>query len=207
MYKQYLSTITLTDLFVLMLAPSGAPVIISAEAISSQEILVLWQPLSPETLNGKLQKYQIRLKKMNMQPTTIHTPMLSHLLSTQVPTTPSSSGNPVTELHEPNSESGRRRELQFGGAVVIDAGLNQSYHIGQLEKWTMYEVQVRAVTVAPGPYSGKVVVKTKADGKYMTVWFNVLMKKKNQLIGSSCANLRAFNRVGLKVIVTKLDLF
>ena len=149
-----------------MLAPSGAPVIISAEGISSQEIFVVWQPLSPETLNGKLQKYQIRLRKMNAQPTATHTPIPAHLLSTQVPTTPSSSGNPVTEPHEPNSESGSRRELQFGAAVVIDAGLNQSYHIGQLEKWTSYEVQVRAVTVAPGLYSNKVVVKTEEDGKY-----------------------------------------
>lgn len=206
MDKQYLSAIILTDLFVLMLAPSGAPVIISAEGISSQEIQVVWLPLSPETLNGKLQKYQIRLKKMTAQPATTHTPILSHLLSTQVPTTPSSSGNPVTEPHEPNSESGSRRELQFGGAVVIDAGLNQSYHIGHLEKWTMYEVQVRAVTVAPGPYSGKVVARTGEDGKYMcglTFWW----RKKISSQGRAVPTWEHLTGLSLKVIVTKLDLF
>ena len=148
------------------LAPSSAPKITAAYGLSSQEIYVAWQPPSLETLNGKLQKYQIRIRKMGAQPTASHTPILSHLLSTPVPTPPSSSGNPVTEPHEPNFEPGSRGELQSGAPVVIDVGLNQSYRIGQLEKWTSYEVQVRAVTVAAGPYSDKVVVQTDEDGKY-----------------------------------------
>jgi len=161
-------------LFVSTLAPSGSPNITAAYNLSSHEIFVAWQPLPPEILNGRLRNYQIRVKEVNMQPTTSPTskiilstvtPSSSSLAtSTPVPTTPSGSGYSVTEPLEPPTE-GERREKRQAGLPVLDAGLAVSFRIGQLNKWTYYEVSVRAVTVAPGPFSNKVTVRTDEDGK------------------------------------------
>ena len=161
-------------LFVSTLAPSGSPNITAAYNLSSHEIFVAWQPLPPEILNGRLRNYQIRVKEVNMQPTTSPTskiilstvmPSSSSLAtSTPVPTTPSGSGYSVTEPLEPPTE-GERREKRQAGLPVLDAGLAVSFRIGQLNKWTYYEVSVRAITVAPGPFSDKVTVRTGEDGK------------------------------------------
>ena len=162
------------NLFVSTLAPSGSPNITAAYNLSSHEIFVAWQPLPPEILNGRLRNYQIRVKEVNIQPTTSPTskiilstvtPSSSSLAtSTPVPTTPSGSGYSVTEPLEPPTE-GERREKRQAGLPVLDAGLAVSFRIGQLNKWTYYEVSVRAVTVAPGPFSDKVTVRTDEDGK------------------------------------------
>jgi hypothetical protein len=47
----------------------------------------------------------------------------------------------------------------------LDAGLNLSIILNNLEKFTVYEVRVRAVTLTPGPYSSPVTVQTDEDGK------------------------------------------
>ena len=162
-------------LFVSTLAPSGSPNITAAYNLSSHEIFVAWQPLPPEILNGRLRNYQIRVKEVNMQPTTLPTSKIvlstvtlssssSLATSTPIPTTPGVSGHPVTEPLEPPTEGGRREKRQ-AGLPVIDAGLAVSFRIGQLNKWTYYEVSVRAITVAPGPFSDKVTVRTDEDGK------------------------------------------
>ena len=197
-------------------APSGAPVITAAHAISSQEIFVAWQPPPTEMLNGKLQKYEIYVKKTtSVQPTTLPTrkvvattyighgtgssvrrPGVASLSSsftsvpsTFKPTTPVSipgvgslsssfmsvpstlkpttpgGASPVTEPVEPTEELEEQRTDQSGSFGVIDAGLVLNYTIGNLDKWTIYELKVRAVTIAPGPFSDKVIVRTNEDGK------------------------------------------
>lgn len=169
-----------------MTAPSGSPRITTAYNLSSHEIYVAWHPPSPETLNGRLRRYQIRIREVGTQSTTSPSPVtggithtvvgfsvassssLSPGAFTPVPTTPSEAGIPVTEHQELNTEE-ERKEPQVESAVVIDAGLNVSYHIGQLKKWTAYEVEVRAITVAPGPFSNKVTVWTDEDGKQLTL--------------------------------------
>lgn len=177
--------------FCLVSAPSGAPSITAAHAISSQEIFVAWQRPPTETLNGKLQKYEIYVKKTtSVQPTTLPTrkvvattytvhgtgssvriPGVASLSSsfTSVPSTlkPTTPGraSPVTEPVEPTEELEEQRTDQSGSLGVIDAGLVLNYTIGNLDKWTIYELKVRAVTVAPGPFSDKVIVRTNEDGK------------------------------------------
>ena len=172
-----------------MSAPSGAPEIV-AHAISSQEILVAWQPPPPGTLNGNLRKYEIHVRKTtSVQPTTLPTskvvatrktlrgtgssvimpsagsllPSFTSVPSIPKPTTPGAF--PVTEPLEPTQEPEEQRRDQGGPFGVIDAGLVLNYTIGNLDKWTIYEVKVRAVTVAPGPFSDKVTVRTSEDGK------------------------------------------
>ncbi|KAL9967588.1 hypothetical protein ACROYT_G025850 [Oculina patagonica] len=155
-------------------APSAAPVITAAYNVSSQEIFLAWQPPPSETLNGKVQKYEIHIKKVTLiQPTTLPTSKVagssvampsmasssSSVLSTPVPTTPSG-GSHVTEPIEPTEEPEERTTPQDGSPVVIDAGLVLNYTVGNLDKWTSYEVKVRAVTIAPGPFSDKVIVRT-----------------------------------------------
>ena len=165
---------------VLIIAPSGAPTITAAYNLSSQEIFVSWQPPSPERLNGKVRKYQLRIQEVNAQPTTpptskssvpsavssivLSVPSSSSLPapSTPVPTTPSGNGFPVTEPLEPPSEAEGLR-LLVGSPV--DVGLVLSYQVSSLKKWTAYEVEVRAVTVTPGPFSKKVTVQTDEDGE------------------------------------------
>ena len=174
-----------------MSAPSGAPLITAAQAISSQEILVVWQPPPPETLNGKLQKYEIHVRKTtSIQPTTLPTskvvattytlhsavssvimPSAGSLSSsftsvslTPKPTTPGGAYT-VTKPLEPTQEPEEQRAVQGHSLWLIDAGLVLNYTVGNLEKWTTYEVKVRAVTVAPGPFSDKVTVRTSEDGK------------------------------------------
>lgn len=199
-----------------MSAPSGAPSITAAHAISSQEIFVAWQPPPTETLNGKLQKYEIYVKKTtSVQPTTLPTrkvvvttyivhgtgssariPGVASLSSsftsvpstfkpttpvripgvgslsssfTSVPSTlkPTTPGRafPVTEPVKPTEELEEQRTDQSGSFGVIDAGLVLNYTIANLDKWTIYELKVRAVTIAPGPFSDKVIVRTNEDGK------------------------------------------
>lgn len=174
-----------------MSAPSGAPLITAAHAISSQEIFVAWQPPPTAMLNGKLQKYEIYVKKTtSVQPTTLPTrkvvattyivhgtgssvriPGVASLSSsfmsvpsTLKPTTPGGA-SPVTEPVEPTEELEEQRTDQSGSFEVIDAGLVLNYTIGNLDKWTIYELKVRAVTIAPGPFSDKVIVRTNEDGK------------------------------------------
>ena len=148
-----------------------------------------WQPPPPESLNGKLQKYEIHIKKLTpIQPTTLPTSKVastysSHnaklsvampsmvspsssasVLSSPIPTTPSG-GFPVTEPLEPTEEPEERTTPQDGSPVLIDVGLVLNYTVGNLDKWTNYEVRVRAVTVGPGPFSKKVIVRTDEDGR------------------------------------------
>ena len=163
-------------------APSAAPVITAAYNVSSQEIFIAWQPPPSETLNGKLRKYEIHIKKITpIQPTTLPTSNVAPTysghsarssvilpsastssLSTPIPTTPSD-GFPLTEPPEPTPEPEEARKLQSG--VPVDVGLVLNYTVGDLDKWTSYEVKVRAVTVAPGLFSKEVTVRTDEDGK------------------------------------------
>ena len=176
-----------------MSAPSGAPEIV-AHAISSQEILVAWQPPPPGTLNGKLRKYEIHVRETtSVQPTTLPTskvvstrntvhgagssvimPSTGSLLSsfTSVPSTPkpTTPGDAFLVTEEPEEQ----RRDQGGSPGVIDAGLVLNYTIGNLDKWTIYEVKVRAVTIAPGPFSDKVTVRTSEDGKIVFLFTHML---------------------------------
>lgn len=181
--------------FCLVSAPSGAPLITAAHAISSQEILVAWQPPPPETLNGKLQKYEIHVRKTtSLQPTTLPSSKVvattytlrgagssvimpsggslsssfTSVSSTPKPTMPGGA-LPVTEPLEPTQEPEEPRTDQVGSLSVIDAGLVLNYTVGNLDKWTIYEVKVRAVTVAPGPFSDEVIVRTSEDGKFCSL--------------------------------------
>lgn len=175
-------------MFLFLSAPSDAPVITAAHYTSSQEIFVAWQP--PKTLNGKLRKYEIYVKKITpAQPTTLPTSNVAPTYSGQsagpsvtmpsasswssssmsipsipTPTTPVG-GFPVTEPFEPTEEPEEWRQLQSGSSVVINVGLVLNYTVRNLDKWARYEMKLRAVTVAPGPFSDKVIVRTDEDGK------------------------------------------
>ena len=83
----------------------------------------------------------------------------------------------MTEPHEP-TEGSRRRKRQIGLPVVIDVGLALSFHVPDLKIWTSYEVEVRAVTVVPGPFSKKVAVRTDEDGKVNFI----MVENVNQLL-------------------------
>ena len=128
-------------------APSAAPVITAARNVGSQEILIVWQPPPPGTENGIFQKYEIYIKKETPQePTTI----------------PTTDGLPVTEPLEPTPEP-EFEKLQSGS--LVNVGLVLNYTVRNLDKWANYEIRVRAVTIAPGPFSDKVIVRTDEDGK------------------------------------------
>ena len=71
----------------------------------------------------------------------------------------------MTEPVEPTEELEEQRTDQSGSFEVIDAALVLNYTIGNLDKWTIYELKVRAVTIAPGPFSDQVIVRTNEDGK------------------------------------------
>ena len=187
--------------FCLVSAPSDAPLITVAQAINSQEIWVAWQPPPLETLNGKLQKYEIHVRKTtSVQPTTLptrkavattstlHAAALSVIMPsagsvsssfTSVPLTPKPTtpggAFPVTEPSEPTQEPGEQRTDQGGSLGVIDAGLVLNYTVRNLDKWTSYEVKVRAVTVAPGPFSNKVIVRTSEDGKFVLLFTDIII--------------------------------
>ena len=160
---------------VLPSAPSSAPTITEAYSTSSEAISIAWNPPAPETLNGKLRKYQLRLTEISTQPTIMPTSRnsisgmtssASLLPSSLEPTTPSDSEIPVTA--EPPGE-GRGRSKRQVGSAVLDVGTAVSYVAHGLKKWTFYEVEVRAVTVAAGPFSKKWSVRTDQDGKSVVV--------------------------------------
>ena len=128
-------------------APSAAPVITTAHNVGSQEIFIAWQPPPAGTENGIFKKYEIYIKKETPQePTTI----------------PTTGGFPVTEPLEPTPEP-EFEKLQSGSQVNV--GLVLNYTVRNLDKWTNYELKVRAVTIAPGPFSDKFIVRTDEDGK------------------------------------------
>ena len=120
-----------------MTAPSGSPEITVVYSISSTEIFVAWKPPPPVTLNGKLRAYQVQITEEMTPPTSAPT-----------------EGTPIEGIQ------------QGGEPVLLGVGLNLSYQIGQLKKWTSYEVKVRALTVAPGPFSEEVTVHTDEDGEW-----------------------------------------
>ena len=161
---------------VLPSAPSSAPTITEAYSTSSEAISIAWNPPAPETLNGKLRKYELRLTEISTQPTIMPTSRnsisgmtssASLLPSSLEPTTPSDSEIPVTS--EPPGEGRGRSKRQVGSPVLIDVGTAVSYVAHGLKKWTSYEFEVRAVTVAPGPFSKKWSVRTDEDGKSVVV--------------------------------------
>ncbi|XP_068670555.1 receptor-type tyrosine-protein phosphatase F-like [Montipora foliosa] len=115
-------------------APSGSPEITVVYSISSTEIFVAWKPPPPVTLNGKLRAYQVQITEEMTPPTSVPTE------------------GPAIEVIQ-----------QGGEPVPLGVGLNLSYQIGQLKKWTSYKVKVRALTVAPGPFSEEVTVHTDED--------------------------------------------
>ena len=166
---------------VLPSAPSGAPTITAAHSTSSEAIFIAWDPPALDTLNGKLRTYQLRLTKISTQPTIIMptsrksisglTSSASLLPSSPVPTTPSDSEIPVTT--EPHREGNGRSKRQVDSPVLLDVGTAVSYEAHGLKKWTFYEVEVRAVTVAPGPFSNKLSVRTDEDGKSVVVHVKV----------------------------------
>ena len=165
---------------VLPSAPSGAPTITAADSTSSEAISIAWDPPALDTLNGKLRKYQLRLTEISTQPTIMPTSRnsisglttsASLLPSSPVPTRPSDSEIPVTT--EPHREGNGRSKRQVGLPVVLDVGTAVSYEAHGLKKWTVYEVEVRAVTVAPGPFSNKLSVRTDEDGKSVVVHVKV----------------------------------
>ena len=130
-----------------MSAPSAAPVITAARNVSSQEIFIAWQPPPAGTENGIFQKYEIYIKKETPQ---------------ELTTAPTTGGFPVTEPLEPTPEP-EFEKLQSG--VLVNVGLVLNYTVRNLDKWTDYEIKVRAVTIAPGPFSDKFIVRTDEDGK------------------------------------------
>ena len=161
---------------VLPSAPSSAPFITTAYNTSSEAIFIAWDPPALDTLNGKLRKYQLCLTEISTQPTIMPTSRNSFsgltssaslLPSSPVPTTPSDSEIPVTT--EPHREGNGRSKRQVGSPVLLDVGTAVSYEAHGLKKWTFYEVEVRAVTVAPGPFSNKLSVRTDEDGKSVVV--------------------------------------
>ena len=169
---------------VLPSAPSSAPTITEAYSTSSEAISIAWNPPAPETLNGKLRKYQLRLTEISTQPTIMPTSRNSIsgmtssaplLPSSLEPTTPSDSEIPVTS--EPPGEGRGRSKRQVGSPVLIDVGSPVLLDVGTavsyvahgLKKWTFYEVEVRAFTVAAGPFSKKWSVRTDEDGKSVVV--------------------------------------
>lgn len=87
----------------------------------------------------------------------------------------------MTEPLEPTEESEEQRTAQGGSLAVIDAGLVLNYTVGNLDKWTIYEVKVRAVTVAPGPFSDKVIVRTNEDGKLVFLFAHMFLAKNTVL--------------------------
>ena len=161
---------------VLPLAPSSAPFITTASDTSSEAIFVAWDPPALDTLNGKLRKYQLRLTEISTQPTIMPTSRssisgltssASLLPSSPVTTTPINSEIPVTT--EPHREGKGRSKRQVGSPVLLDVGTAVSYKAHGLKKWTFYDVEVRAVTVAPGPFSNKLSVRTDEDGKSVVI--------------------------------------
>ena len=68
----------------------------------------------------------------------------------------------MTEPLEPTPEP-EFEKLQSG--LRVNVGLVLNYTVHNLDKWTDYEIKVRAVTIAPGPFSDKVIVRTDEDGK------------------------------------------
>ena len=127
--------------------------IMAAYNSSSTEVFLTWQPPRPETLNGKLRSYLVQIMEIKLLPTSAPTRGASKVLPSVAPS-PSSSSTRVTI--PPSGEP---------HLSTTDVGLNLSYHIGQLKKWTSYEVKVRAVTIAPGPFSEAVMVRTDEDGE------------------------------------------
>ena len=165
---------------VLPSAPSSAPTITAAYSTSSEAIFIAWDPPALDTLNGKLRKYQLRLTEISTQPTIMPTSRnsisgltssASLLPSSPVPTTPSDSGIPVTT--EPHREEKGRSKRQVGSPVILDVGTAGLHEAHGLKKWTIYEVEVRAFTVAPGPFSNKLSVRTDEDGKSVVVHVKV----------------------------------
>lgn len=76
--------------------------------------------------------------------------------STVIPTTIPIEPTKPTELPE-------RPLLLVGG--LVDAGKNLSKMLVNLEVFTCYSIQVRAVTSSPGPWSAKILAKTRQDSK------------------------------------------
>ena len=152
------------DTFLLMTAPSGSPVITTAHSVSSTEIVVAWKAPPLQTRNGKLRSYEVQITEIKATPTSLPTKVT-------VSSTSSSFGSsthvsyPTREPHMLTTAAAAVEGIQqVGVPVSLDAKLNLSIHIAELKKWSNYLVRVRAHTVAAGPFSDAVVVRTDEDG-------------------------------------------
>ncbi len=56
-------------------------------------------------------------------------------------------------------------ELETDTQFTLDAGLVQEYTIGSLHPYYNYEFSVAAVTIAPGPYTNSITIRTEQAGK------------------------------------------
>ncbi|XP_044179418.1 receptor-type tyrosine-protein phosphatase S-like isoform X11 [Acropora millepora] len=144
-------------------APSGSPVITTAHNVSSTEIVVAWKPPPLQTLNGKLRSYEVQITELKGTPTSLPTEVT-------VSSSSSSFGSsahvsyPTREPHMLTTAAAAVEGIQqVGVPVSLDAKLNLSIHIAELKKWSNYLVRVRAHTVAAGPFSDAVVVRTDED--------------------------------------------
>jgi len=53
---------------------------------------------------------------------------------------------------------------------------DHSYSITGLTPYTEYNISIAAVTVAPGPFSDEVIIRTSEDGKLVSVSLNLVCR-------------------------------
>lgn len=164
-------------------APSAPPQEVQANTTSSTSIRVTWRPPPSGTLNGVLTKYEVLVQKLvrsTASPSTTHSSTarvvssssgakntVSSISASGTYTSPSTSV-PPTEPTESPTEPGPPPKSLVG---PVNAGLNLSIIVRNLEKFTFYEVRVRAVTIRPGPFSAPITVQTDEDGKSVVLMY------------------------------------
>ena len=147
-----------------MTAPSGSPVITTAHNVSSTEIVVAWKPPPLQTLNGKLRSYEVQITELKGTPTSLPTEV-TVLSSSSSFGSSTHVSYPTREPHMLTTAAAAVEGIQqVGVPVYLDAKLNMTIHIAELKKWSYYVVRVRAHTIAAGPFSDAVVVRTDEDG-------------------------------------------
>ncbi|XP_031573109.1 receptor-type tyrosine-protein phosphatase delta-like [Actinia tenebrosa] len=162
-------------------APSAPPQDVQAYNTSSTSIRVTWRPPPSDTLNGVLTKYEVLVRKLvrssaSQSASQTSSPRVSstyitaslssgvrHTLSTISATGTNPSSSTIVPPTEPTEAPIEPTSPPESLVAPIDAGLNLSIIVSNLEKFTFYEVRVRAVTVRPGPYSAPVNVQTDED--------------------------------------------
>ena len=126
----------------LLTVPSGAPINITAEALSSTSLLITWEPPPPSQHNGVITLYRVLVTSKSGL-TQIHN-VSAGLLSLRI------EGN-VMVMHV-------RHPL-----LVL---LSLLFSLAGLKKYSRYGIQVAAVSsYGAGPSSASVFVRTNEDCK------------------------------------------